>query len=64
MKMAQFNLSTEGWQRDAVEHSQWIQFGDDMGVQGKEFAWYMVDDMKLLKTLGKKLNMGQHSLGT
>lgn len=35
-----------------------------MGVQGKEFAWYMVDDMKLLKTLGKKLNMGQHSLGT
>ena len=30
---------------------------DDFGSQGKEFVWYLVDNMKLLKTLGKEIDV-------
>lgn len=31
---------------------------DDFGSKGKECAWYLVDNVKLLKTLGKKIDVG------
>ena len=64
MKIVWFNLTKELAKRHNCENLKWAQTGDSLHPQRKEFAWYLVDNMKLLRTLGekkkkKKLVVGQ-----